>query len=110
MKHTPTPWIFREQGDANQFCILTKDGGGWVLGLLHNGEPLHAQQEANFRFILRACNAHDELVAALETVTELLEGFREHPIDQDLDDDEAPIIAPALDAALAAIAKAKGEA
>lgn len=50
-----------------------------------------------------------DLLAALKSVTELLEGFREHPIDQDLDEDEVPIIAPALDQARAAIAKAEGK-
>lgn len=57
--------MFREQGDANAFCILTGDGRGWVLGLLHNGEPLPATQRANLEFIVRACNAHDGLVSTL---------------------------------------------
>lgn len=55
-EHTPTPWSFHEQGDANQYYILAPHGR-WVLGLLHNGEPLRAEQLANLRRIVAAVNA-----------------------------------------------------
>lgn len=61
----PRPWVLREQGEANQFCVLDTTGKRWILGLLHNGEPLPAQQEANLRFVVGSVNCHDALVAAL---------------------------------------------
>lgn len=106
MTHAPLPWVFREQGDANEFCLLTAEGK-WVIAFLQNGELMVERQREIAAFIVRACNAHDDLLAALKTVTELLEGFRENPIDADLDEDEEPIIAPAIDQARAALAKAE---
>lgn len=69
--HTPGPLAFREQGDANQYCLLTTDGR-WVLGLLHNGEQRVEEQRANLERICRTWNAHDELVAELERARSLL--------------------------------------
>lgn len=70
--HSSTPWVLHEQGEPNQFCILTPDGK-WVLGLVHNGEPMPAIQEANLRFIVQAVNSHDELVEALKGMVESLD-------------------------------------
>ncbi len=36
-KHTPGPWRFHEQGDANQYCLLTNDKR-WVIAFSQNGE------------------------------------------------------------------------
>lgn len=63
----PRPWTLRAQGDANHYCIIGP-GGRWVLGLLHNGEAPEPQQVANLRFLARAVNAHDALVAAARAV------------------------------------------
>lgn len=64
--HTPTPWTYREDGDANHFAILTGDEKQWVISFLHNGEAMPVQQKANAAFIVRAVNSHAALVDALE--------------------------------------------
>ena len=63
-QHTPAPWEFREDGDANHYCILA--GNRWLISFLHNGEQMTAQQIANAKFIVRACTAHDELLEAAQ--------------------------------------------
>ena len=61
--HTPGPWLFVEQGDANEYALLTADKKGWVIGFLQNGEMMTARQIANARLIaaaptlLAACQA-----------------------------------------------------
>lgn len=67
--HSPPPWTFREQGDANHYCLLTEDGR-WVLGVLHNGEHLPAVQLENMRLIVRAVNNFQTMRDLLEAVAE----------------------------------------
>jgi len=82
MNHTPTPWT--NNGD----CLTAADGERYLLYFpIDNharmaqstdpesaafGKALLQEDEANAAFITRACNAHEALVAALETA----EGFR----------------------------------
>ncbi len=65
VKHTPGPWVAREQGEADQWAILTADRKGWVIGLIHNGEQHIEVQRAN----LRVMTAAPELLSALERMT-----------------------------------------
>ena len=51
-EHTSTPWV-------------TKDGVGWYKGQ-QNQLVFQGVRHADADFIVRACNAHDDLVAALE--------------------------------------------
>lgn len=53
-KHTPGPWKFHEQGEANQFCLLTTNDNHWVIGLIQNGELWTDEQKANARLIAAA--------------------------------------------------------
>jgi hypothetical protein len=57
--HTPTPWY--TELDRS---IRADDGDGHVA-LLAGSDFNVATEEANAAFIVRACNAHDALVAAL---------------------------------------------
>ena len=59
-KHTPGPWI------ANANKILGLDGR--LVTMLDDLETTCAEDEANAEFIVRAANAHDALVEALEAV------------------------------------------
>lgn len=61
--HTPTPWKYR----ADDRLIVTSHEGQGILGTLHIAELRNQGQEteANAAFIVRACNSHAELVAAL---------------------------------------------
>ena len=64
-EHTPTPWIYSSGqiwketgGDADQASVR--------LAMMDREEPDTApvERDANAAFIVRACNAHDELVRA----------------------------------------------
>lgn len=56
--HTATPWTFDGGDHAPVLHLYAQDGKH-----LFHGERSLAEQEANAAFIVRACNAHDELVA-----------------------------------------------
>lgn len=66
-KHTPTPWKAAkspciDKGRENEWEIHWSDDGECVAEVVHG--------EYAAKFIVRACNAHDELVAALEKFIE----------------------------------------
>ena len=100
MKHTPTPWR------ADSGPELSAHIGPYVYGpdnvpvayvdYQHVGDG--ALSNENAAFIVRACNAHDDLVAAVE---ELLE----HLADNDPELSGSPLCGMAR----AALAKAKSE-
>lgn len=92
--HTPGPWTVREQGDANSYALLTANGH-WLISFLQNGELMTATQRANAEFIVRACNAHDELLSALQEMLATVAGQY-----------DSARHCRAVDAARAAIAKA----
>jgi hypothetical protein len=51
--HTPGPWVWREQGEANNWCIIT-NSQRWVIGFAQNGELATLEQKANARLIAAA--------------------------------------------------------
>ncbi len=58
-KHTPTPWKLSESGDET-FQMIEGGGNAVYVALTQNvkiGSPI-----ANAKFIVRACNSHEELV------------------------------------------------
>ena len=60
--HTPTPWITEPHGDTTAlYSGRDRDHHGLRLMNLDDGDM---NFEANAAFIVRACNSHDELVAA----------------------------------------------
>lgn len=65
-QHTPTPWHLSEPPLKENF-IYDEDG---LLIADVNGffKREAAENSANADFIVRACNAHDELVEALENL------------------------------------------
>ena len=70
--HTPTPWYFDE--------LRGNDGMGYVCGpadevITHHGDHSLSQgiNQANAAFIVRACNAHEELVEAARTTVRVAE-------------------------------------
>lgn len=62
-QHTPGPWVGGQQGDANEFYVVTANGR-WLFSFRHNGEPLLGEQLANLRLIAAA----PDLLEALEMV------------------------------------------
>lgn len=77
-KHTLTPWVVFDI--INSLTILPairedddpaepqSENGGFDIAHLYG-----ADAEANAEFIVRACNSHDQLVAALKDAKALLE-------------------------------------
>lgn len=94
VKHTPGPWKFHAQGDANDYCLLTNEKR-WVIGFLQNGEIFVGEQLANARLVAAA----PELLDALKKYVEAGAGDTTSFYKQ----------AEAYDAAIEAIAKAEGQ-
>lgn len=106
--HTPGPWFGQPQGDANDYCILRKDGGRtrWVLGFRQNGEIWTAEQIANLKLI----EAAPDLLAVLQRYVNAYPAFRMKPIGAPGSPAriEQENLMALEDAAKAAIAKAEG--
>lgn len=72
-QHTRTPWrtdpdycndIQTSDGKLTIASIWHEEGGPWL--------PPLEEAEANAAFIVRACNAHDDMLSALRDVAEYL--------------------------------------
>lgn len=66
-KHTPTPWRYSfnpsgkfEIGTNKEYVALTIP-----YGMVNQPIEYYPREEANAEFIVRACNAHEELLKAL---------------------------------------------
>lgn len=66
-KHTPTPWNVEGRGNAKARCFIE-------AGEFRIVECVTRDHDANAAFIVRACNAHDDLVAALREAHSALNG------------------------------------
>lgn len=66
-KHTPGPWVFLEQGDANAYAILTHNNR-WVIAFSQNGELWTDEQHANTRLIAAAPEMYDICKTFVERV------------------------------------------
>lgn len=72
-KHTPGPWFAKREGFSTVYIEARLRPG--VLQEVAACGPTEAgqdQQEANAAFIVRACNANDQLVAALRSAESAL--------------------------------------
>ena len=66
MEHTRTPWTVGEPHvDTGRILIASPDD--YICEI--TGFPGEALPDANAAFIVRACNAHDDLVEAAEAIT-----------------------------------------
>jgi hypothetical protein len=108
MKHTPTPWHVTDQSEIEGINIdglelkslatMSKSGN---ITYVH-GEMLDSDDAA---FIVQACNSHDALVAALETLIRMQ--VKGHDlIDRMQFSDEGRAISAQV---LGALARARGE-
>jgi hypothetical protein len=72
-KHTPGPWFTKRQGFSTVY-VEARLRDGWIQEVAACGptEAGSEQQEANAEFIVRACNSHDQLVAALKAARDLI--------------------------------------
>lgn len=65
--HTPTPWEVFDNGRL----LVIAPGAGWsVFEIEASHQPDRPTHEANAAFIVRAVNAHDDLVKALRTIVD----------------------------------------
>lgn len=77
MNHTPTPWTigqYQREIDANGEEVLvtgiysTAEGVKVAKMEVWTGEEYREESDANAEFVVRACNAHEELVGALHMI------------------------------------------
>lgn len=87
-EHTPTPWAYRPK-EYDDWGVIrgpaADDGFGWIVASARAGRSVTPEEEsdhrraktdpygANATFIVRACNAYDDLVAVLATVQKGIE-------------------------------------
>ncbi len=67
IEHTPTPWKYGEKPAIDYMVGANRESVGY-LEAPKGSDSLTAQAKANKDFILRAVNAHEELVKALRSV------------------------------------------
>ena len=110
MSHSPIPWFcFANDGSRDRnFTITdsetaTESGIGKGTNVIATVVPVSSgkHHQANAEFIVRACNCHDELLAALQTLVSLTHRICENSYGQSVDD--------AYERARAIIAKATGK-
>ena len=86
MTHTPTPWKTGNAFDCARDHAISADGN-LIARVMGNGYPIGTgwspESAANADLIVRAVNAHDALVAALEAITGMVEAYAGHPMSND---------------------------
>jgi hypothetical protein len=93
-KHTPGPWKY----EADDNVIIGGDGliMTWQTRSIDVGV---AERDANAEFIVRACNSHDDLMAALEDMMAWARAVSDEYIDGgDLREDYRQALSDARDA------------
>ena len=70
MTHTPVPWSCRE---IDQRLSIIGSGIAGTLMQFSRANTKHPRAWEDARFIVVACNAHEELLAALEDAIDQLE-------------------------------------
>jgi hypothetical protein len=80
-QHTPGPWGIERTNDTNWIGPLRTSGDGKVAAIVCSTDreglrpDVLARNDADAAFIVRAVNAHDELVAALKRAVETIRAF-----------------------------------
>jgi hypothetical protein len=104
VSHTPTPWAVEKNSvnAENGSVVSIAECGFSVPGQSWSGTDYSTKehQAANADFIVRACNSHDLLVAALADALELLENHQNSAYCQAFRNSDEAV----LDAARAALA------
>lgn len=106
-KHTPGPWKLAPMAHGHSVHI---EGGKDTETIASAWATKNEQAIANAEFIVRACNAHDDMLAALIALTSNPRPSTLSRADDDEWAERYKRYEDAFNAARAAIAKAKGEA
>lgn len=117
-KHTPTPWRVEENTDLIWGCCNADDTSSYGMGYpiisgfasfggWADGRPDYNEKEANAAFIVRAVNAHDDLVDALRLAERELAAV-ENGSTGGIPNSVIALIPEALEAIRAALAKHGG--
>jgi hypothetical protein len=72
--HTPGPWIYKAQGDAQEFCLLREREDGkldWLVAFRNNGQHWSEHQEANAKLIAAA----PDMIKALKKISWLIKNM-----------------------------------
>lgn len=77
-QHTPTPWRMSSMRNGETIQIVQAYAPVARIALVSPRKP------ENAAFIVRACNAHDELVAALRCIDAALNQNKTFPADVEL--------------------------
>ena len=113
-KHTPTPWTIHPpyfMTYADGILWINPDGKGdraTFTNLTSGGFLTIDETDDLGEYLATACNAHDDLVAALEATTAAAERFESLLITQ-WDMKPTKELTAAIASGLTALAKAKGE-
>ena len=100
-KHTPTPWSIVPQNDGSSIIAKMHEDASKGFRIVCHAwlrRDSQAEDQANAAFIVRAVNAHDDLVAALSNLVAIIE-----------DGNKATTESSSYACARAALAKARGE-
>lgn len=70
--HSPLPWAvtgnFAHESEHGEPWNAIRVGGGYAFDMMSPPAMGDATHYANAEFIVRACNSHDDLLAALKTI------------------------------------------
>lgn len=109
-EHTPGPWEILP-GHSERRLIIRHDwrSGRYVaqIGELVGGPDLTPEDRANAAFIVRACNSHDALIAALEEADDNMDTLAAN-LRNGITEGAASLIPRFRAAIRAALAQAKG--
>ncbi len=111
-KHTPGPYRVGALIKEGAIRIETYGDGPHIGVMRFSDNPLLTQERAiaNALFVVRACNAHDDLLAACTACElEMSNAYRKGLVDSLAPKGEASSFTQAVAVARAAIAKARGE-
>jgi hypothetical protein len=84
MTHTPTPWVALPTAFNEGFTISAQPSPvlrGFTKQIAFVGDKADEETKANAAFIVKAVNAHDELVAALKGCLDALLSSTEEDAD-----------------------------
>lgn len=65
VRHTPGPWFYADEAVRSHVLDNSDDGNEVARTHLdYYGDKVTGEMKANAEFIVRACNAHDDLTSA----------------------------------------------